>query len=237
MTLAVPLAERIERLQTLDHVDGSSADLTVSVPEAAVHATLAALERGETHYTDRPGILPLRVRVSERLSKRFGLAFGEADTVITCGVTEARFVAVQELLTSDQALFDGAEAQVLAGALIVRGASFTDDIGSAQVVYLTSAAPEEEQRKLLSQARDDAFILYEVDDSTSTFHPAQLATFGERTITIGDLCTEEGLQSWRVGFLVALKPSTAGLRDFKQALTICTTNLSQWAALALLEQE
>lgn len=237
MTMAVPLAERTERLQALAPVDLPSADSMGSVPETAVHATLDALERGETHYTDRPGILPLRVRVGEKLSARFGLAFGEADTVITCGVTEARFVAVQELLTSDQTLFDGTGAQVLAGALIVRGASFTDDIGSAKVVYLTSTASEEEQRKLLSQARDDAFILYEVDDSTNIFHPAQLATFGKRTITIGNLCTEEGLQSWRVGFLVAPKPSAAGLRDFKQALTICTTNLSQWAALALLEQE
>ncbi len=233
MALEFPLAERAERLQALGHVDPSGSD--GPLPEAALHATLAALERGETHYTDRPGILPLRVRVSERLSARFGLAFSEADTVITCGVTEARFVAVQELLTSDQALFDGTKAQRLAGALIVRGASSTDNTRSARVVYLTSAVPEKDQRELLSRVRDDALILYEIDDSISTFHPAQLAMFAERTVTIGDLGAEAGLLSWRVGFLIAPRPSAAGLRDFKQALTICTTNLSQWAALALPE--
>lgn len=233
MALVFPLAERAARLQALGYSELSGSH--GSVPEGVSRQTLAALARGETHYTDRPGILPLRVRVSEVLSEQFGLTLREADTVITCGVTEARFVAVQELLAPDEALFDASGEQRLTGALVIRGATLADEISKAQAVYLTSAMPEEVQRGLLEHLPEDAYVIYEVVSNAGTFHPAQLATCAARTVTLGDLGTEEGLLSWRVGFLVAPHPSAAGLRDFKQALTICTTNLSQWAALALLE--
>ncbi len=234
MTLSVPLAERAERLLARGYEETRLSD--APAPETAVRATLDALGRGETHYTDRPGILPLRERVSERLNARFGIATDpKTNTVITCGVTEARFVAVQELMTPRQKLYAGMRSERLEGALIVRGADLTLEAGEARVLYLASSVPQEEQRSLLERANGEALVVFEVDDDVNTFHPALLESFKDRTVTIGDLGAADGLQSWRVGFLAAPPASAPGLRDFKQALTICTTNLSQWAALALLE--
>ena len=233
MASVIPLAERAEQLlaQSYDELRG----LGSLVPEVAVAATLDALERGETHYTDRPGILPLREQVAKSLAEHFGVTTDpKAHTVITCGVTEARFVAVQELLESGQALYAGVHPERLEGTLIIRGAQLTADVNAAQVLYLASSMPETAQRHILDAATDEAVVVFEVDDDASTFHPAQLPAFENRTVTIGDLGGDD-LLSQRVGFLAAPAASAAGLRDFKQALTICTTNLSQWAVLAVLE--
>lgn len=235
MQLAVPLADRAERLAArgYDELIGSDSP----VPDAAVRATLDALARGETHYTDRPGILPLREAVTKQLRERFGVEIDpKANTVITCGATEARFVAVQELLGPGDELYAGRNPGRLEGPLIIRGAELTEQLETARVLYLTSSMPESEQRGLLEGLSGDALVIFELDDEASTFHPARLEAFKNRTVTIGDLGVPDGLLSWRVGFLAAPQASAAGLRDFKQALTICTTNLSQWAALAVMAQ-
>ena len=235
MQLAVPLSDRAERLAArgYDELIG----LDSPVPDAAVRATLDALARGETHYTDRPGILPLREAVTKQLRERFGVEIDpKANTVITCGATEARFVAVQELLGPGDELYDGRNPGRLEGPLIIRGAELTEQLETARVLYLTSSMPESEQRGLLEGLNGDALVIFELDDEASTFHPARLEAFKNRTVTIGDLGVPDGLLSWRVGFLAAPQASAAGLRDFKQALTICTTNLSQWAALAVMAQ-
>lgn len=235
MALAVPLADRAEQLAArgYDELGGSSSP----APTAAVRATLDALARGETHYTDRPGILPLREAVTKNLHERFRLEIDpKANTVITCGATEARFVAVQELLRLGDGLYAGADPERLEGPLIIRGAELMEHIGEARVLYLTSSMSEGEQRGLLEGLNGDALVVFELDDEANTFHPAQLEVFADRTVTIGDLGVPDGLLSWRVGFLAAPPASAAGLRDFKQALTICTTNLSQWAALAVTAQ-
>ncbi len=235
MDLAVPLAKRARTLVTRGYPD--TPNTSDRAPEVAVMATLKALARGETHYTDRPGILPLREQVTRLLNKRFGVTVDpKANTVITCGVTEARFVAVQELLAPGETLYAGAELEQLFGALTVRGSEFAETPEEARVLYLSSRMDEGDQRRLLGHISDTATVVFELNQTTNTFHPAQLEAFQNRTVTIGDLATESGLESWRVGFLAAPPASAAGLRDFKQALTICTTNLSQWAALAVLEE-
>ncbi len=233
MTFAIPLARRAEQLlaRGYNELSGSAA----LAPEAAIDATLKALERGETHYTDRPGILLLREQVTKRLAERFGVAADpKANTVITCGVTEARFVAVQELLEPGQTLYAAIQPERLEGALIIRGAQLTADIGTAQLLYLASSMPETMQRYVLDAAPAESVVVFEVDDDASAFHPAQLPAFENRTVTIGNLGGDD-LLSQRVGFLAAPAADAAGLRDFKQALTICTTNLSQWAVVAVLE--
>lgn len=235
MKLAVPLAERAETLLARGYDELTNP--AERAPEVALQATLDALSRGETHYTDRPGILPLRQAVTRTLAERFGLEIDpKANTVITCGITEARFVAVQQILALGESLYAGAHGKRLEGALTVRGARLAGETRGARALYLTSAMPEDAQRELLGKVADETFIIFEVEDGGSTFHPAQLDDWADRTVTIGDLGTVDGLLSWRVGFLAAPPSSASSLRDFKQALTICTTNLSQWAALALMEE-
>ena len=236
MGLAVPLARRAAALRDLGESARDAQD--VAVPSAAREAAIEALRRGETHYTDRPGILPLRERVAGDLGQRFGLAVdGRAGVVITCGVTEARFVAIQQLLPAgDGTVVALADPERVAGACLVRDVRLHGpdaDVSGNVVVYLTSGADAGAREAWLARAAEQGWpVLFEVDGPAP--HPVAQG-LADQTVTIGGLGHEAGLEAWRVGFLAAPAATAGPLRDFKQALTICTTNLSQWGALGLME--
>ena len=61
--------------------------------ETARDDALAALERGETHYTDVAGIAPLREGVAAMLAT-LGVSAASDAVVITAGEQEARFLAI-----------------------------------------------------------------------------------------------------------------------------------------------
>ncbi|GIV81121.1 MAG: hypothetical protein KatS3mg051_0475 [Anaerolineae bacterium] len=67
-TLARPLAARVEGLPAPAALPPGP-----PLPAAVLEAACAALDAGKTHYTDRPGILPLREWVSAYLRERYGL--------------------------------------------------------------------------------------------------------------------------------------------------------------------
>lgn len=232
MPFAVALAERAKVLA--DHLETEPDFPPSPAPSPSVLAAVeAALDRGETHYTDRPGILPLREKIAQLVESRFKLpTSGKADVVVTCGLTEARFIATQQLLKPGDSLAAPGVAGRLFGPALLRGAGVTDTITPASTaVYLTSSTPETALLDLIFKIPPTAAVIYEVDDDTVSFHPGQVLGLTDRCFTIGNL----GASSWRIGYLVSPASFSNGLRDFKQALTICTTNLSQWAALAAME--
>jgi DNA-binding transcriptional MocR family regulator len=230
LSFTIPLSDRA-RLLSDRFAEPEPTAPAVATPSIRA-AVEAALDRGETHYTDRPGILPLREKIAAQLRLRFGLDISaKNDLVVTCGVTEARFVATQQLLRPGETLAAPVQADRLFGAAALRRSLLTAaTFADTQAAYLTSSTPEDILRAHLAATSPDAAILYEVDDAESRFHPAQLAAFAHRTVTIGRL----GEASWRIGYLASPGPFSPGMRDFKQALTICSTNLSQWAALAAM---
>jgi aspartate/methionine/tyrosine aminotransferase len=241
MELIVPLAARVRRLQALppEARDAVARGRSVPVPAAVRMAADEALQRGETHYTDRPGILPLRQQVARRLAREFGAEVDAAKgVVITCGGTEARFVAVQQLLPQGGTLVALSHPERVAAACIVRDVTLAGPAapvaGEARVaLYLNGETPDDVAGPWLERARSALWpVVFEADAGGR--HPAALG-LAEQTVTIGSLGLEEGMASWRLGFLAAPAAKAGPLRDFKQALTICTTNVSQWGALALEE--
>lgn len=202
---------------------------------AAIAAVNDALARGETHYTDRPGILPLRKKVSEIMQRRYDLPDDAGQIMLTCGVTEARFVAIQQLLDRDGRVGAPLHAERIDGAVILRdGRTSRSDLSTIDILYVTSSAGPDTIRTWLAAIPAHALVIFEID-GPGDFHPYHFTGFENRVITIGPLGLEHGLIGARLGYLVAPSLKAPGLRDFKQALTICSTNLSQWAALAVVE--
>lgn len=56
----------------------------------------------------------------------------------------------------------------------------------------------------------------------------------ERVVTIGSLSKLYRMSGWRVGWIIAPEKLIAPLRNLKQLMSICSTNVSQWAGLAAL---
>jgi N-succinyldiaminopimelate aminotransferase len=103
------VAQTIARLQALDGLDldmpaptAAGQDLSGDHPyfdltPAAREALGAALDRGETHYADVPGIAPLCDAVADALTARGLRVNARNEIMITAGEQEARFLAIQVL--------------------------------------------------------------------------------------------------------------------------------------------
>jgi len=236
MDLSVPLAARAQKLTQLNPSAQSITEQ--AAPQVARDAAMEALARGETHYTDRPGILPLRTKVAEMLTQRYGVEADPNTIVITCGDTEARFVAAQCLLGAGEGLLCLENAGLLKGAAVIRDAKVLEvgeGLEHVRTLYLTTNTDETLRDEYLKKAGEQGWwVIFEATNE-ATFHPVQYEALKDKVVTIGALGKTDGLESWRVGFFHAPSGEAPELRSFKQALTICTTSLSQYAALALMD--
>ena len=243
---AIALSGRAQRLLALPAAKSThQAEASSSLPDRVLTAATDALDRGETHYTDRPGILPLREKVAERLGQRYDLTVDPKTSVlITCGDTEARFVALQQLLAAGDTLLCLGDTALVEAAVIIRGAKLIDaraepsakELEAVTGLYLSASAAPGSRSEYLAQAKAQGWwLIFDVTgDADAGFHPASDPALAAHTVTVGGIGTDAGFSGWRVGFLAAPDKEAPALRSFKQSLTICTTNVSQWAALALL---
>jgi aspartate/methionine/tyrosine aminotransferase len=231
-TLARPLAARIAALP--EPVD---VPLNQPVPEAVQQRAAEAMTAGHTHYTDRPGILPLRSRVVERLGKDYGIELSADEVTITCGATEARFVALKQLARPGTKILCAEDGAAIAGAAALIGLELTNDTEQIDLsmVYLSPSDSPEQRGKLLETAAEQGlWILWDMaaGKSTDGFHPAQNQAVAHRVITVGS--ASDSLRGWRVGWMAGSEAANK-LRAFKQSVTICTTSVAQWAVLGLEE--
>jgi aspartate/methionine/tyrosine aminotransferase len=231
-TLARPLAARIANLP--DPVDVPQ---NHPIPETVKERAAEAMTAGHTHYTDRPGILPLRARAVEMLGKKYGIELSADEVTITCGATEARFVALKQLAKPGTRILCAGDGAAIAGAAALIGLELTNDPEQIDLsmVYLTPAdSPEQRDRLLETAAEESLWIIWDIaaSHSDAAFHPAQHPAIAHRVITIDS--ASQQLPGWRVGWMAGSEAANK-LRAYKQSLTICTTSVAQWAALGLEE--
>ena len=75
-------------------------------PPAIVAAGVAALERGETHYTQSAGVIELREAIAEYLKERRGVRADPSQVIVTPGAKPIMFYALLALLEKgDEAIY------------------------------------------------------------------------------------------------------------------------------------
>ena len=65
--------------------------------ERIIAATAEALEAGNTHYVDVPGIAPLREAVANYLGSFSAASYEQGNIIITAGMQESRFLTIQKI--------------------------------------------------------------------------------------------------------------------------------------------
>ena len=232
LTLSRPLAKRVAGLG--DPQPTPTGDLAMPAANV-IDAAIDALARGETHYTDRPGIPEFRAWVADHLRDRFGLGIDPAEVTITCGSSEARFVALTRLTQAGGSILCPGDSSLIRGAAHLVGASVVDAIqDDISLLYLTPDLYRETSIELLHRAEEtDWWIVYDLSFARTSppFHPAQNPKLASRVVTIDSL--SPALSGWRLGWMAGSEAALR-LRAGKQAITICTTAVSQWAGLAYL---
>ena len=227
-SLSRPLAQRVSGLEAPRPPVASMSALPASVIEAAIDA----LDRGETHYTDRPGIPEFRGWVAEHLRERYQISVDPSEVTITCGATEARYVCMTLLVPRGSAVLCPGDSSAVRGALHLAGARIVDSIqDDVRLLYITPDVYRETSIELLQRAEEkDWWIVYDLSFAKTDppFHPAQNPKLAPRVVTIDSL--SDHLAGWRLGWMAGSEMALR-LRAGKQAITICTTAVSQWAGL------
>ncbi|MFN8378090.1 MAG: pyridoxal phosphate-dependent aminotransferase [Anaerolineae bacterium] len=229
-TLARPLATRIASLP-------APAEPSDAPPVSAgvIAAAEAALEAGKTHYTDRPGILPLRERAVAWLGEQYGLELSPDAVTITIGSTEGRFVCVKQLIASGRGLAAAQSRPAIASAAALVGVPIITEVtdpSAISAVYLAPDDPVESRDALLAQAAaHNWWVIWDTSVAApGSFHPAQDPALAPQVVTLGSL--SDALPGWRMGWMAGSKAANK-LRAYKQSMTICSPSISQWAALGL----
>lgn len=233
-SLARPLAERVAGLPAPQAATAENAP----VPANVIAAAADALARGETHYTDRPGLPEFRAWVADHLRERWDLTVDPSEVTITCGSTEARYVAMTLLAEPGCAVLCPGDATRIRGALHLLGARIVDSIADdVSVLYVTPDVYRETTIELLRHAEDaNWWIVYDLSFAVTSppFHPAQNPKLASRVVTIDSL--SDRMAGWRLGWMAGSEAALR-LRAGKQAITICTTSVSQWAGLELVRMD
>ncbi|MFC1960068.1 hypothetical protein ACFLYO_05115 [Chloroflexota bacterium] len=233
-TLSRPLAARVADLPDPVHTGQVDA---VQTSSAVADAAIDALNRGETHYTNRPGIVPLRDQLAAHLTATHKIAIGADEITITCGAVEARFAAVNVLAGAGKGIVCPGDATLVATAAQLVGVPVVQAVADCDAVGIVWLSPADDrvvtETLLLEAAAQKWWIVWDVSGGAeSDFHPAQDEALAPLTVTIGDF--GDAMQGWGVGFMAGSEMA-GQLKSFKQSITICTTNVSQWAALGLME--
>ncbi|MFV0492017.1 MAG: pyridoxal phosphate-dependent aminotransferase [Pseudorhodobacter sp.] len=67
-------------------------------PPHIIDATVAAMRRGEVHYSDLAGIIEFRTAIAEKLRSYNGIEADAGDILVTNGLTQASFAAFMALI-------------------------------------------------------------------------------------------------------------------------------------------
>lgn len=234
-------------------------------PEHVRAAAHDALDRGETHYTSGAGIFLLRRALAERSTAEGFPATPDGIVVTNGGAEALYIALQSVLRPGDRVLVAGPGApgvgQLIAfiGAVSVplpvqRAARFIPDPTAIldaepapRVVLLASPSPvtgvaiPAEQLAALIDAAHARGVLVILDRSLAWCGFEQhdgIAVAGASVLTIGSFSTAYAMSGWRVGYVAApddLINLFSGMSDLKVAMSICTSAISQYAALAALD--
>src|SRR5687768_5391473 len=78
-----------------DDKDLGADELSAPLDERIIASVSEALEAGQTHYVDVPGIAPLREIVAGYLNTVTRTSYQKANILVTAGMQEARFLTIQ----------------------------------------------------------------------------------------------------------------------------------------------
>ncbi len=240
--------------------DLSADELFAPIDERMIASAVEALEAGQTHYVDVPGIAPLRAAIADYLRASFKAAYAPSNVIVTAGIQESRFLTIQMIgetfgrIAVPTVVHPGVRKALGVRALNVdlidvdeRALPTLESLqavlnAGARLVYLESPArltgaaySAAEVGAIAALAREfEATIIWDQGLAPWTAAYSSLASVSEnadRTVVIGEAFPGMGLSSWFIGYLAAPEALVAPMQSQKQIMAICTSTAAQYAAL------
>ncbi len=238
--------------------DLSADSLYAPIDERMIETAATALESGQTHYVDVPGIAPLRAALAETLTQSHGAAYAQPNVIVTAGMQESRFLTLQmigetvERVAVPKVVHPGVrkalgvralkldmldvDAQMLPTLDTIRATLQ----GGSRLLFLESPSrltgavySAEAVGQIAALAAEyDAVVIWDQGLAPWTDEYTSLAAHAaDRTVAIGEAFPGSGLGSWMIGYIAAPEALVAPMQSQKQIMAICTSTAAQYAAL------
>lgn len=247
------------------HMEVGEPDFTTADP--IVRAGMAALERGETFYSEATGIMPLRKALSQFYRQQYGLDVAPERILVTPGASGALLLAAGLLINPGDGMLmtDPGYPCNRHFLRLVEGEGQLVPVGPEERFQLKAekaaqywrentmgimvASPANPTGEILT--RQELTDLYElcrekngylvVDEIYHGLSYAEEAPsileITDQAFVINSFSKYFGMTGWRLGWLVAPEAAVPHLEKLAQNLFISMSTMAQHAALAAFDPE
>lgn len=232
-------------------------------PKKISEAAIAAIKRGETHYTHSLGIYELRSAIAAHYKKRYGVKISPEQVIVTMGVSSA-------LLLTLCALVNAGDEVILSNPTYACYPNFVRYIDGNPIFVPVFAEngfilePDQIKERITSRTR--AIIINSPSNPTGAVLPSDVMkdivrlkpyiisdeiyhglVYGEREHTILEFTDRAfvangfsklyAMTGWRLGYIIAPQEFVRPIQKSQQNLFICAGSISQWAGVSALTEE
>jgi aspartate/methionine/tyrosine aminotransferase len=259
--------EILERAAVLEREGADIAHLELGEPDfappaSAREACIAAIERGDTGYTDSRGIWPLREAIAANVAARFGVSVSPDRVLVTQGTSSAMTMVMSLLL-------DPGDEVIIPTPHYPCYPNFVRFAGATPVFVETSAAegwhvdPDRVRDAITPRTRailfgspanpTGAVQPREVVEALSNLGPTLLSDeiydglvyddlrtasaleFSDQSFVFDGFSKRYSMTGFRLGWVIAPKEAMRGLQTLHQNLAISANHFVQHAGIAALE--
>jgi len=258
----------LEKAQELERSGAQVIHLEIGEPDfetphKITEAAIAAIRRGETHYTHSLGIRPLREAIADHHQRRYGVNVSPEQVIVSMGSSHGLLLTLCSLL-------DPGDEVILSNPCYACYPNFVRYIDGQPVSVPVS--PEEGfafeppaiRSKLSSRTR--AILINSPSNPTGNLLPPAVMreigemgpyvisdeiyhglVYGEREHSILEFTDHAfvlngfsklyAMTGWRLGYIIAPKEFVRPIQKSQQNLFICASSVSQWAGLVALTED
>jgi len=260
--------EVLEKAQELERAGHDVIHLEVGEPDFDTprkirDAAIAAIERGETHYTHSLGIWELREAIADHYNTRYGVSVSPEQVIVTMGSSHG-------LLLTMCCLLDPGDKVILSNPCYACYPNFVRYIGGEPTFVPVHAEkgfafePAAIRQKigpgtkaiLVNSPSNPTGTLLSADNlqeiselgpyviSDEIYHGLvygrrahSILEYTDRAFVLSGFSKRYAMTGWRLGYIIAPQDFRRAMQKSEQNLFICPNSISQWAGLAALTQD
>ncbi len=232
-------------------------------PQRIREAAIAAIQRGETHYTHSCGIPLLREAIADHYSQRYSVTVVPEQVIITMGTSQGLLLTLCCLLDpGDEVILsnpgyacypnfvryvDAQPVEVLVCAddgFSFQPAAIAERIGPRSKAILINSPSNPTGNLLPAEVMQDIASLGPYVISDEIYHGLvygerehSILEFTDHAFVLNGFSKLYAMTGWRLGYVIAPPEFVRPIQKSQQNLFICASSVSQWAGVAALTQE
>ena len=258
----------LEKAQELERAGHEVIHLEVGEPDfdtpaKITAAAIAAIEKGQTHYTHSLGILPLREAIVAHYQERYGVSISPEQVLVTMGTSPGLLLilcallnAGDEVILSDPGYacypnfiryIEGVPVPVAAHAeegFTFRPAAIRQKIGPRTKGILINSPSNPTGTVLRADVLREIAVLGPYIISDEIYHGLaygerehSILEFTDHAFVLNGFSKLYAMTGWRLGWVIAPPEFVRPMQKTQQNLFICASSVAQWAGVAALTEE